>query len=750
MFDIKDNKTFMDSVHGYINIPKCFVEHLIDTEYFQRLRNIDQTSIRVLYPDAKHDRFGHSLGVFHLGSKAVNSLLENFSKDKYWNIFSDHNNIIFWAKNKILFLIACILHDIGHAPFSHSLELEVVLNSGGKATFSGELAKLINKGENNTGDDEIMGAQITAAPHEQVGARLVIERFKEPIKNIFKDLKKISYPNMADNSILYAEYYQYNPIIDIDEKTLDADICFIARMIIGLKYKDYSPENQIKNCFIELLNGNNFDVDKLDYIIRDTKMSGISNIAIDVERLLNSLSIVTKTVYKNKKFNKTNELSNVTIHSFKNSEKNEKVNIKGNFKGILKVRQGVTVEIAKGSTFISLSGTESAARINYISQAASFDKNTQLYQNGEPIIAGDNEIKDLTGVPNHKIFECDIRNATVLSENGFNFKVSEHDTVELNVNGYCNITITGEFDSKGAISFFENLEITGTINEIVILGNLIKKDVPTKNSYNAFSVGFKKQAINIIANVLEARNYLYLWCYAHHKVIYYANFLIPVLTHELFKLEQTNFLTRTINYNNITYIDDSYIWSAIRYFNDNMQETKLKELCKEILCRKYKRSLYKSLAEYDLLFEEFSDEQKLDIMNFFSKNSGSEMNVLNDVRENTAGFVNERWLELLKKEHKEIKNIFNVVFVCSGYKQKGKDAHNTFIFINNEVVPVEKLSLLHDQTAISQRSTSHYFYLYYDTTTEDVDLLKEEANNFKIAIKKFFKDNIKSLENILK
>ena len=75
MFEITPTKIFMDSVHGYINIPKCFVDNIINTELFQRLRNIEQTGMRVLYPDAKHDRFGHSLGVFHLGSKAVDALL---------------------------------------------------------------------------------------------------------------------------------------------------------------------------------------------------------------------------------------------------------------------------------------------------------------------------------------------------------------------------------------------------------------------------------------------------------------------------------------------------------------------------------------------------------------------------------------------------------------------------------------------------------------------------------------------------
>lgn len=107
MFDVTPTKMFKDPVHGYINIPVCFVNNIIDTELFQRLRNIDQTGMKALYPNAKHDRFGHSLGVFHLGSKAVDVLLANFSSDIYWQIRSDSNRALFWAKNKLLFLLAC-------------------------------------------------------------------------------------------------------------------------------------------------------------------------------------------------------------------------------------------------------------------------------------------------------------------------------------------------------------------------------------------------------------------------------------------------------------------------------------------------------------------------------------------------------------------------------------------------------------------------------------------------------------------
>ena len=181
MFDIPNTKTFMDSVHGYIAVPKCFVENIIDTDAFQRLRNIDQTGMKILYPNAKHDRFSHSLGVFHLGCKAADSLLENFSQDDYWNISSDSNSIIYWAKNKVLFLIACLLHDIGHAPFSHSLEQIILTNSNEDKLLSQRLIERINKFENNY--DVV--TNIKASAHEKIGALYILDSLSDNIINIY-------------------------------------------------------------------------------------------------------------------------------------------------------------------------------------------------------------------------------------------------------------------------------------------------------------------------------------------------------------------------------------------------------------------------------------------------------------------------------------------------------------------------------------------------------------------------------------
>jgi len=113
-----------DTVHGYISLPWEYAVRFVDTPQFQRLRRIEQSSVRALYPTARHDRFTHSLGVYHVGYLIV----EHFRKEwesKYFpdrlraiygKLFNDYEDIIESYK------IACLLHDVGHAPFSHTLE----------------------------------------------------------------------------------------------------------------------------------------------------------------------------------------------------------------------------------------------------------------------------------------------------------------------------------------------------------------------------------------------------------------------------------------------------------------------------------------------------------------------------------------------------------------------------------------------------------------------------------------------------
>ena len=60
-------KRFKDPIYGYIDIEQKIISEIVDTAGFQRLRNIIQTSYAPLYSSAVHNRFVHSLGVYHLG-----------------------------------------------------------------------------------------------------------------------------------------------------------------------------------------------------------------------------------------------------------------------------------------------------------------------------------------------------------------------------------------------------------------------------------------------------------------------------------------------------------------------------------------------------------------------------------------------------------------------------------------------------------------------------------------------------------
>lgn len=109
-------KVFRDSVHGYISIPEEWCRRLVDTPIFQRLRHIEQTSMRCLYPSARHDRFVHSLGVYHLGQKDFEHLCRN-ARDLIKELELSPGEL---DRLRASFLAACLLHDCAHAPFRAS------------------------------------------------------------------------------------------------------------------------------------------------------------------------------------------------------------------------------------------------------------------------------------------------------------------------------------------------------------------------------------------------------------------------------------------------------------------------------------------------------------------------------------------------------------------------------------------------------------------------------------------------------
>ncbi|NRB84891.1 MAG: HD domain-containing protein [Winogradskyella sp.] len=106
-------KIFNDPIYGFITIPNSLIFDLIQHKYFQRLRRISQMGLSYLvYPGAHHTRFHHALGSMHLMQKTINVL-----RFKDVTISDQEENGL---------LMAILLHDIGHGPFSHAMEHSIV------------------------------------------------------------------------------------------------------------------------------------------------------------------------------------------------------------------------------------------------------------------------------------------------------------------------------------------------------------------------------------------------------------------------------------------------------------------------------------------------------------------------------------------------------------------------------------------------------------------------------------------------
>lgn len=106
-------KIINDPVYGFISLPHALVFDVIEHPYFQRLRRIKQLGMtHLVYPGALHTRFHHALGAMHLMQQALEVL-----RSKGHPITATEERGV---------LLAILLHDIGHGPYSHSLERNLV------------------------------------------------------------------------------------------------------------------------------------------------------------------------------------------------------------------------------------------------------------------------------------------------------------------------------------------------------------------------------------------------------------------------------------------------------------------------------------------------------------------------------------------------------------------------------------------------------------------------------------------------
>jgi HD superfamily phosphohydrolase len=143
----ESRKIINDPVYGFITLDHPLLLQIIAHPYYQRLRRIHQMAFaHLVYPGAVHTRLHHSLGAYHLMCNALNEL-----KNK---------GIVITAEEELGSKIAILLHDIGHGPFSHALENELIKDVEHEAIsilimrilneeFNGQLEIAINIFTNN-------------------------------------------------------------------------------------------------------------------------------------------------------------------------------------------------------------------------------------------------------------------------------------------------------------------------------------------------------------------------------------------------------------------------------------------------------------------------------------------------------------------------------------------------------------------------------------------------------------------------
>ena len=188
------SRLFNDPIYGFISIPTGIIFDLIEHPYFQRLRRIKQLGLtNLVYSGANHDRFQHALGAMHLMQQAIKTI-----RDKGNDISAQEEEGV---------LIAILLHDIGHGPFSHALEHSIV----------------------------------AGVHHEQISL-LFMQRLNE----------------------------QYDGKLDL---------------AIAIFKNEYSKK------FLHQLVSSQLDMDRLDYIKRDSYFSGVEDGEIGSERIIKTLNI---------------------------------------------------------------------------------------------------------------------------------------------------------------------------------------------------------------------------------------------------------------------------------------------------------------------------------------------------------------------------------------------------------------------------------------------------------------------------
>lgn len=239
-------QSYACTVHGPITFPGShpradhkfgldeFIKRLIDTEAVQRLRWIRQNGLaHFVFNTMEHSRFSHSLGVAFVARRMMDRILTNSGLDPADEIYWE------WKYETVA---AALLHDIGHGPFSHTLE---------------EILKVIHPKGNEF-------------KHEQMTLKLIKE--KTQVHEVLESCK----PGMAQR---VARFFTKEEVASYEDKN--------SRDGKSSEHND----DQESGAWRYRIVSSQLDADRLDYILRDAQMAGLKGAGFDLSRILQHLYV---------------------------------------------------------------------------------------------------------------------------------------------------------------------------------------------------------------------------------------------------------------------------------------------------------------------------------------------------------------------------------------------------------------------------------------------------------------------------
>lgn len=234
-FLYSDKKIF-DSLHGFIPFDE-FEKELIDSLPFQRLHYIHQLGMSYLvYPGANHTRFEHSIGVMALVTQMFEKICKSVRPDVFHFVpRKGSSDYLYWRR---VLRMAALCHDLGHLPFSHVAENEILGSQG----------------------HESWTLRIIDSPH---------------LKGVWDKLR---------SAPAYLE--------DLIERDIVQDIKKIA--VGEAKWKAlqsgaFSPWERIVS---EILTGDFFGANRIDYLLRDARSTGVAYGLFDYHQMIETLRIL--------------------------------------------------------------------------------------------------------------------------------------------------------------------------------------------------------------------------------------------------------------------------------------------------------------------------------------------------------------------------------------------------------------------------------------------------------------------------